>query len=127
MSETADEVESAVFTALEPLVGRLSFDSPYRGGKPLISLGRTSIRDWSTGIETGEQLLTVHVWSGEGGEAETARLTAAIRARLGEGLDLGNGRLVRTRLDFEETGFAAELSAHHGLLRFRAWVEESPA
>ena len=68
MSETAEEVENAVFAALEPLVGRLSFDHPYRGGKPQMSLGGTSIRDWSTGIETGEQLLTVHVWSRKAAE-----------------------------------------------------------
>jgi Protein of unknown function (DUF3168) len=123
MPKPAAEVESAVLAALEPLVGVLS-SGPTRGGKtPQINLGRTSIQDWTTGAETGEQLLTVHVWSKEGDGRETARVTGIVRKRLGEGLDLGDGRVVKTRLEFEEARYDAQFSVHHGLLRFRAWIE----
>jgi hypothetical protein len=126
MPEPAAEIEKAVFAALEPLVGRMSFDHPSRdGSKPQISLGRTGIRDWSTGGETGEQLLTVHIWSKTGGSAQAAGLTGIVRTRLLEGLDLGEGRLVRMRLDFEETRHEADFSLDHGLLRFRACIKES--
>ena len=124
MPEPGSEVESAVLAALEPLVGVLSSDRPSRGGKtPQINLGRTSIQDWSTGAETGEQLLTVHVWSKEGDGGEIARVTGIVRKRLGEGLDLGDGRVVQIRLEFEEARYDAAFSAHHGLLRFRARIE----
>jgi len=125
MPDPPAEVEGAVLAALEPLAGSASAGRAARGRKfPQIGLGLTSIHDWSSGAETGELLLTVHVRSKEEGEA--MRLKETVRARLGDGLDLGGGRVVKLRLEFDETRHDEEFSVHHGLLRFRAWIEESP-
>lgn len=124
MTDPGAELESAVLAVLEPLVRGLSSGRMACTGRiPGISIGRTGIHDWSSGAETGEQLLTVHVRSKEEGEA--ARLTEIVRTRLAEALDLGGGRVARLRLDFDETRHEAEFSVHHGLLRFRASIDEA--
>jgi hypothetical protein len=123
MSDPGAELERAVLAALEPLVGDLSSGRADRSLKrPRIGIGRTQIRDWSSGAETGEHLLTVHVRSKEENGAE--HLAKIVRGRLAEGLDLGGGRVARLRLEFAETRNEEEFSVHHGLLRFRASIEE---
>jgi hypothetical protein len=125
MPDPTAELGSAVLAALEPLVGGLSGERAARGRKyPRISLGRTTVHDWSSGAATGEQLLTVHVLTRE--EDEAARLKESVRTRLGEGLDLGGGRIARLRLEFDETRTDEEFSLHRGLLRFRVSIVESP-
>jgi len=125
MTDPAAELERAVQAALDPLAGRPSAGrAAHEARYPQIGVGRTSIRDWSSGAETGEQLLTVHVRSKEDGEV--TRLKEVVRARLGGGLDLGGGRALRLRLEFDETRHDEEFSVHHGLLRFRASIEENP-
>ena len=82
----AAELASAVLAALKPLIGGLSGELAARGRKyPRISVGRTTVHDWSSGAATGEQLLTVHVLTKQEGEA--ARLKESVRTRLGERLD----------------------------------------
>ena len=125
MPDPAADLESAVLTVLEPLAGRPSAGQAARGKKyPQLSLGRTTIHDWSSGAETGEQLFTVHVWSKAGDGAEAKALSAKVRARLAERFDLSEGRVARMRLEFEEIRYDAEQSVHHGLLRFRARIED---
>lgn len=123
MPHPAIELEKAVAAALQPLAGNLSGDAPRGGRYPQLGLGRTSIHDWSSGVETGEHLLTVHVWSKTGG-GETEGLSQKVRARLAEGVDLGSGRAAKMQLQFEEHRYEAEFSVHHGLLRFRARIED---
>ena len=126
MPEPAANLESAILAALAPLVGIPHPDRPSRGGRnPHVSLGRTSMQDWSTGAETGEQLLTVHVWSKDVEGGDTVRLTGIVRERLGKGLHLDDGRVVTMRLEFEETRYDAEFALHHALLRFRAYIGEA--
>ena len=93
MSDPGAELERAVLAALQQLVGGLSSGRADRRLKrpPRISIGRTRIRDWSSGVETGEHLLTVHVRSKE--ESEAARLAEIVRRRLADGLDLRGGRV----------------------------------
>jgi len=116
------ELEKAVGAALKPLARNLSADAPQGGRYPQLGLGRTSIHDWSSGAETGEYLLTVHVWS-KTGDRETEGLSEKVCARLAECLDLGNGRAAKLQLQFEEVRHEAEFSVYHGLLRFRARIE----
>ena len=123
MSAPGAELARAVLAALQRPVGGLSPGPADRRLKlPLISIGRTAIRDWSSGAETGEHLLTVHVRAKE--ESEAARLAEVVRTRLAQDLDLGGGRVARLRLDFDEIRNEQEFSVHHGLLRFRATIEK---
>jgi hypothetical protein len=122
MPHPAAELENAILAALEPLAGRLSGVPPRGAAYPQLGLCRTAVHDWMSGVETGEHLLTVHVWSKAGG-SETEGLSEKIRARLAGGLDLGGGRVAKMRLEFEETRHEAEFSVYHGLLRFRARIE----
>ena len=125
MVTPAAELEKVLFAALAPLVGRPGRDGAVSGAKyPHISIGLTSLHNWSTGAETGEQLVTVHVWSKESDPAEVSGLMDAAQDRLGgTAIELGDGRVARLRLAFAETRHEAESSAYHGLLRFRASID----
>jgi hypothetical protein len=83
--------------ALSALIGADGFsDRRLRATRfPAISLGTVEARDWSTGTETGfEILLTLEVWS-EQGRREAEVLADGLR-RLAQGLDpaLATFRLV---------------------------------
>src|SRR5690606_14607960 len=92
---------------------------------PYVTFGMTGIYDWSTASESGaEQLFTLHVWSKAQGKKEALEIMEAIRARLDQPLSLEAHRLVALRLDYSEARFDEDLLIHHGLLRFRAIIED---
>ena len=133
MIAAAADLQKAIFAALAAdsaltvlLGGAKVFDqAPANVRFPYVTFGMTGIYDWSTATERGaEQLFTLHVWSKSQGKKETLDIMEAIRARLGEPLPLETHRLVALRLDYSEARYDEDLLIHHGLLRFRAMIED---
>lgn len=130
---SAAELQRAIFAALSAsgalaaLVGPRIFDhAPANVAFPYITFGRTSFYDWSTGTESGtEQLFTLHVWSKGKGKKEALEIMELARLALHDAeLDLEGHSLVNLRLEFSDARYDDRNEAHHGLLRFRAVVEE---
>lgn len=133
MIAAAADLQKAIFAALGAentltalLGGAKVFDqAPANVRFPYVTFGMTGIYDWSTATERGaEQLFTLHVWSKSQGKKETLDIMEAIRVRLGEPLPLETHRLVALRLDYSEARYDEDLLIHHGLLRFRAMIED---
>jgi len=133
MIAAAADLQKAIFAALGAenaltalLGGAKVFDqAPANVRFPYVTFGMTGIYDWSTATECGaEQLFTLHVWSKSQGKKETLDIMEAIRVRLGEPLPLETHRLVALRLDYSEARYDEDLLIHHGLLRFRAMIED---
>ena len=133
MTAATADLQKAIFAALladsglvAALGGGKVFDhAPAGVAFPYVTLGRASVYDWSTATESGaEQLFTLHVWSKTQGKKETLDIMEAIRARLDEPLGLEAHRLVALRLDYSEARYDEDLLIHHGLLRFRAMIED---
>ena len=134
MNASANDLQKAVFAALSgdaaivvALGGPKVIDhAPANVAFPYITFGRTSIYDWSTGTEVGsEQLFTLHVWSKAKGKQEAQNIMELARARLhDQPLALDSHALVNCRLEFAEVRYDDDLAVYHGLLRFRAVVEE---
>ena len=131
---SAAELQKAIFEALAAngplavLVGTRVFDhAPANAAFPYITFGGTSVYDWSTGTESGtEQLFTLQVWSKAKGKKEALEIMEIARATLHDAaLELEGHKLVNLRLEFSDARYDDRNEAHHGLLRFRAVVEES--
>jgi hypothetical protein len=131
---SAAELQKSIFealaedAALTALVGtRIHDHAPANAPFPYITFGRTSVYDWSTGTESGtEQLFTLHVWSKGKGKKEALEIMELARQSLHDAaLELEGHRLVNLRLEFSEARYDDRNEAHHGLLRFRAVMEES--
>lgn len=134
MTASAADLQKAIFATLESdpaLVGLLGsakiYDrAPANQQFPYLTFGRTSIYDWSTGTESGsEHLFTLHIWSKAKGKMETLEIMEVAKARLADGsLVLDNHHLVNIRLEFAEARYDEDLAVHHGLLRYRAVIED---
>lgn len=131
---SAAELQKAIFAALRAnealaaLVGARIFDhAPANVAFPYITFGRTSVYDWSTATESGtEQLFTLHAWSKGKGKKEALEIMELARLTLHDAaLVLEGHSLVSLRLGFSEARYDDRNEAHHGLMRFRAVVEES--
>lgn len=135
MNAPAAELQKALFQALADdaslsaaLGGEKIFDhTPADVRFPYVTFGRTSLYDWSTCTERGtEQLFTVNVWSKARGKKQVLDIMQLVRARLDDAaLGLGAHHLVNLRFEFGEARYDDEQSVHHGLLRFRAVIEET--
>ena len=133
MAAPAAELKQAILATLgadaaliAALGGERIYEEPPKNvASPYITLGRTSVYDWTTGAEKDdEQLVTLHVWSKAKGDAETLQIMEAVRARLADSLLPLDGREpVRLRLEFHEARYDDDLAVHHGLLRLRAGAE----
>lgn len=111
---------------LTMLGGPKVFDRiPERAAFPYLTLGRTTVVDWSTGTEDGdEHLLTLHVWAKGGGKAETYQIMDQVTNKLHDAhLPIDGYRLVNLQLQFAEARLEPESTAYHGILRFRAVTE----
>jgi hypothetical protein len=135
MTAAAADLQKALFEALKGdaalvavLGGGKVFDhAPANVAFPYITFGRTSVYDWSTDTESGtEQLFTLHVWSKARGKGEALGIMEIVMRRLGTGaLALDRHHLVNLTLEFAEARYDEDLSVHHGLLRYRAVMEEA--
>lgn len=92
---------------------------------PYLTLGETSVADWSTGTEAGEEhRLTLRVWSRAAGRREVHELMATLRAALHErALVLDGHRLVNLRHEAGDVRRESDGITTRGTVRFRAVTE----
>jgi hypothetical protein len=112
------------------LGGPRIYDDPSQAGSyPFISIGQSTVRDWSTGTEDGtEHLLTLHVWSRAGGKKQVHDIIEAIKTTLhDEPLTLVDHELVNLRHEFSEARPDADGDTYHGIVRYRAVTEPAQA
>ncbi len=135
MTAAAADFQKALFEALNgdaalvaALGGAKVLDhAPANVAFPYITFGRTSVYDWSTSTESGtEQLFTLHVWSKARVKVEALAVMEIVRRRLDAGaLALDGRHLVNLTFEFAEARFDEDLSVYHGLLRYRAVMEDA--
>lgn len=133
MAHPSAELQTSVYQTLTADPGLLSllggpkiFDHiPEEAVYPYLTLGRTTVIDWSTGTEDGsEHLLTLHVWAKGGGKQATYQIMDQVSTRLhDQHLPLDKHRLVNLQLQFAEARLEPESTTYHGILRFRAVTE----
>lgn len=136
MTSASLELQKAVVAALTAdggltaLLGgpRIYNDVPRGAELPYVTLGESTVRDWSTGTDDGhEHLMTVSVWSRANGEREVHQILAAIEAVLHDApLPMTSVRLVNLRHEFSEVRRDADGETSRGLARFRAATESVP-
>ena len=129
------ELQKAVYAALGSDAaltallgaGRIYNEVPRGAALPYITLGESTVRDWSTGSDEGhEHLLTVLVWSRANGEREVHRILSAIESTLDNAaLNVAGARLVNLRHEFSEIRRDADGETSRGLIRLRAVTEPS--
>lgn len=127
------ELQKAVFGALTSDAaltdaigaGRVHDHAPAELAFPYITFGRTSVYDWSTGTEDGnEHIFTLHAWSKAKGKAQALEIVTMIRRVLHDaGLAMTGHRLVNLREEFEEVRYDEDHAVYHGIIRFRAVTE----
>jgi dsDNA-binding SOS-regulon protein len=135
MTAPAAALHKALFQALDAdgslsaaLGGAKLFDHvPENIPFPYVTFGRTSVYDWVTGRENdAEQLFTLHFWSKSEARKDMLDVMDMVSARLQDAaLALDEHHRVNLRLEFTEGRYDEDLSACHGLLRFRAVTEEN--
>ena len=93
-----------------------------RASFPYLTMGCTSVVDWSRGLDDGSEfVLTLHVWAGRKGKAETFEIMNKISDRLHEScLQLDGYDQVRLSMEFAQARQDPESTNYHGILRFRA-------
>ena len=100
-------------------------DVPQTAAFPFVTIGRSELRDWSTGTDPGtEHQLTVHVWSRVSGRREAHEILGALADILHEAsLSLTDHVLVNLRQDFSEVRRDPDGKTYHGIMRLRAVTE----
>lgn len=104
---------------------RIYDDVPQGTDFPYLTIGQSTVRDWSTGSEEGdEHTLTLHVWSRESGRKETHALMGALREALHDrSLTLSGHRLINLRHEFSDARREPDGDTYHGVVRYRAVTE----
>jgi hypothetical protein len=133
MAHASAELQTSIYQTLSADPGLLAllggpkiFDHvPERAAFPYLTLGRTTVVDWSTGTEDGsEHILTLHVWAKGGGKQATYQIMDQVSTRLhDQHLSLDRHRLVNLQLQFAEARLEPDSATYHGILRFRAVTE----
>ena len=133
MASAAWELQKAIFaslsgnSALTSLLGgqRIYDDVPRGTDPPYITFGQSTVRDWSTGTETGnEHLFTIHVWTRATGERLSHQIMSVLRDGLHDAvLAVTDHRLINLRHEFSDTVRDPDGETIHGVVRFRAVTE----
>ena len=133
MTSAAIELQKAVLAALAgdaaltAAMGgaRIHDHAPANVAFPYLTFGRTTVYDWSTDTELGnEHIFTIHVWSKTNGKSQALGVISIARQVLHDkDLVLSGHRLVNLRDEFEEVRFNEDHAVYHGILRFRAVTE----
>lgn len=108
------------------LGGTKVFDDVPRGADaPYVTFGLTSVRDWGTSDQDGEEhILTLHVWSDATGRREAREIVGALRTALHDRpLTLDGHRLINMRQEFADTRREPSGEGYHGIVRLRAVTE----
>jgi hypothetical protein len=112
---------------LAALIGppRVYDDVPQGAALPYLTLGQSTLRDWSTGTDDAEEhTLTLHVWSRAGGRREMHEVMDVLRVALhDQPLALAGHRLVNIRHEISEARRDPDGETYHGIVRFRAVTE----
>ncbi len=100
-------------------------DAPQRTEFPYITFGRSAVRDWATGTESGhEHVLTLHVWSRAAGRKQVHEIIGTIEALLhDQPLVLNGFRLVNLRHENSDARRDPDGETYHGTVRYRAVTE----
>ena len=108
---------------------RVYDDAPQAAPYPVITLGQSVIRDWSTGTEDGaEHNLTLHVWSRSAGKKQVHQIIEAIKAVLHDRpIMFADHHLVNLRHEFSEARLDPDGDTFHGIVRYRAVTESAQA
>ena len=104
---------------------RIFDDVPPKSDFPYLTLGQSSVRDWSTGTDAGdEHLLTLHVWSRANGRRQTHEIMGALKSALhNRVLTLSGHRLINLRHEYSDARRDADGDTYHGIVRPRAVTE----
>ncbi|MBS0241936.1 MAG: DUF3168 domain-containing protein [Proteobacteria bacterium] len=132
MPSASWSLQKAVYAALAAdaavasFVADRLFDAvPQRRSFPYVTLGQSTVRDWSTGSDEGdEHQLTLHVWSRADGRREAHELMSALKLALHERtLSLEGHHLVNLRHELSEARREPDGETYHGIVRLRAVTE----
>lgn len=133
MASAGFEVQKAIhakltgdLTVVGLLGGARVYDEVPRGADyPYLTLGQSTLRDWSTGSEDGhEHLLTLHVWSRANGRREAHEIMSAVQEALHDApIPVSGHRLVNLRHEFSDALRDSDGETYHGIVRYRAVTE----
>lgn len=133
MSSPGLELQKAMYqklkndAALVALLGggKVYDDTPQRTEYPYVTFGRSVVRDWSTGTDSGhEHIVTLHVWSRAAGRREVHDIINAIETALhDQPLAIMGFRLVNLRHENSDARRDPEGETYHGTVRYRAATE----
>ncbi|MCL4766440.1 MAG: DUF3168 domain-containing protein [Hyphomicrobiaceae bacterium] len=135
MSSASRALQSSLHAALSADAGVLAalggarvYDHVPRGAPcPYLAFGQSTVRDWSTGGEEGdEHIVTLHVWSLAAGRGQVHEIIGAVRGALHDRvLPLAGHRLVNLRHEYSEARREPDGERFHGIVRLRAVTEPS--
>ena len=133
MSSPERALQEAVYARLagdpvlvELLGGASIYDgAPRNAAPPFVHFGETTIRDWSTGTETGAEVgFAMAVWSRAEGRSEALRIADQVRALLHDTAPALEGwRVVNLRHLGTETARLEKPEGRRAVVRFRARLE----
>jgi hypothetical protein len=113
--------------ALEKLIDNRVFDRvPDKAEFPYVTLGNSSIYDWSTATERGsEHLFTLNVWNRASGRKSVLAIMNIIDRLLERStLALAGHRVVNLGLQYSQARAEDNRDGYLGILRYRAVTEE---
>ena len=135
MSSASRALQASIYDVLGNDAGVLAaiggariYDHVPRGvAYPYMTFGRSTVRDWSTGGEEGdEHVITLHVWSLAAGRSQVHEIIGAVRAALHDrDLPLVGHRLINLRHETSEARREPDSERFHGIVRLRAVTEPS--
>lgn len=133
MSSASRALQASIYEALSTDAGVLAalggariYDHVPRGAAyPYVTFGQSTVRDWSTGSEDGdEHIVTLHVWSLGAGRGQVHEIAEVLRTALHDReLALAGHRLINLRHDHSEARREPDGERFHGLVRLRAVTE----
>ena len=133
MASAAWELQKAIFASLSGnaalttlLGGAHIYDDVPRGrDPPYVTFGQSTVRDWCTGTDTGnEHLFTIHVWTRSNGERLAHQIMSVLRDDLHDAvLTVTGHRLVNLRHEFSDAVRDSDGETIHGVVRLRAVTE----
>jgi len=112
------------------LMGMLTgvFDRPPQGtAYPYITLGESTITDWSSKTTNGtQQIVMLHIWSREGGRTETATVMNRVYQLLHQAnLTVTGQTLVLIRFASSHIGLEDDGWTYQGVMQFKALLQSN--
>lgn len=112
-------------SALMALVTGVFDRSPQGQDYPFVTIGESTVSDWSTKTTNGtEQRVSVHIWAREGGRKQAEVVAEKIHSLLHMGTMAVDGqtlvlmRFLSSAISLENDGYT-----YQGIMRFRALLE----